>query len=264
MSDSLVGAVVDRLGTSRGTDPGSTEAHGSEPQEPAHGSATAADGPDTISLSDLATAAFCQRKLYYRRREPVDPPEEYDHAMALAGRYREILDPDPGTGPDLHAADLHVPPQTYRENLAGARDRLDAWDGLVEPAARKTVLRGREVHGMAAKVLEDPLAPTIVSPGHPPPEGVWQPQSVRVVGLAKALAWERQEPVERAYVEYARHGTIREVPLTTRRKATYRRVRRAVTTMDGPPPRTGNDGKCRSCEVAAACGVRTRSLRSLI
>ena len=120
------------------------------------------------------------------------------------------------------------------------------------------------MHGRAAKVLEDPLAPTLISPGEPPAEGVWKPQSVRAVGVAKALAWEREEPVELAFVEYARYGMIRRVDLTTRRKAAYRRTLRTARAIDGPPPRSGNEAKCQTCEFVAECGAKTRSLRSLL
>jgi CRISPR-associated exonuclease Cas4 len=87
---------------------------------------------------------------------------------------------------------------------------------------------------------------------------------VKAVGAAKALAWERETAVDRAYVEYPRHGVIRSVSLSTRNKAAYRRTLRAVRSMDGPPPRVDDDSKCDSCRFAEQCGVRTRSLKSLL
>lgn len=148
-------------------------------------------------------------------------------------------------------------------NLSASRDRLDRWEDLADPVERDVFLPGKDVHGQVAKVLADPLAPTLVSPGEPPPEGVWQPQSIRAVGAAKALAWRESTAVERANVEYPRNGRIRAVDLTTRRQAAYRRTVRAVAAMDGPPPRLGNDDKCETCRFADECGVRTRSVRSL-
>lgn len=217
--------------------------------------------PETVALSDLAIAAFCPRKLYYVRTTDRTPPPEHETALGLAHAYAAVLGSD---GMNLADRDLAVAPGTLRENLAAERERLSAWESLMEPSARDVFLAGKDVHGRVAKVLRNPLAPTIVSPGAPPPDGVWQPQAVRAVGAAKALAWEEESPVERAYVEYPRHGRIREVSLTTRRTAAYRRVLRSVAAMDGPPPRLGNDAKCQSCRFADTCGVRTRSLRSLL
>jgi len=72
------------------------------------------------------------------------------------------------------------------------------------------------------------LSPTLVSPGDPPENGVWEPQSVKAVAVAKAVAWEHEREVPRALVEYPSVGTVREVRLTTRKKAAYRRALRAA------------------------------------
>ena len=240
--------------------------------DPATAQVSGADPSNTIALSDLAMAAFCPRKLYYARETDRSPPPEHDAAVAVSGAYREILDgadpvrvaslaPSPG---DTATDPLHVSPDRLLENLERQRDRLDDWESLVSPTQWNAFLRGKDAHGTVTKVLEDPPAPTIVSPGEPPPEGVWQPQSVRAVGAAKPLSWELERPVERAYVEYPLHGTIRRVDLTTRRTAVYRRTLRSVEAMDGPPPRLGTDAKCQSCRFAEKCGVKTRSLRSLL
>jgi CRISPR-associated exonuclease Cas4 len=215
---------------------------------------------DTVSLSDLALAAYCPRKLHYARGTDRTPPPEYEAAVALSRRYRDVF----GPGGEVPAADLAVHPSTFEDALAAARDGLAAWPALVDPARTAVSLAGKDVHGQVAKVLGDPLAPSIVSPGAPPPEGVWKPQSVKAVGAAKALAWERETAVDRAYVEYPRHGVIRSVSLSTRNKAAYRRTIRAVRSMDGPPPRVDDDSKCEPCRFAEQCGVRTRSLKTLL
>ena len=160
--------------------------------------------------------------------------------------------------------DVAVTPTQFRTNLACASERLDAWDELVDSPARDVLLEGREARGIAHKVLEEPLAPSLVFAGDPPPEGVWQPATVRLVAAAKALSWERESPVGRAFAEFPTHGVVREIRLTTRRKALYRRTIRAVESMDGPPARVANDEKCVPCEYRTECGTRTRSLRSLL
>ena len=217
----------------------------------------------TPTFSDLALAAYCPRKLYYRRREPDrTPPADVEPVRELAFRYPDLFDPG---GPDpLQDAPIDVTPTQYRTNLGRARARFDAWEGLVDPLGREVYLEGRECRGVAHKVLEAPLAPSIVSPGRPPPEGVWRPQGVKAVAAAKALAWERERPVERAFVEYPAHGVVREVRLTTRRKAAYRLALRSVRSIDGPPPRLHGESKCAACEYRDRCGVRTRTLRSLL
>lgn len=218
------------------------------------------------AFSDLATAAYCPRKLYYRRRDDDGPgtPARVERRRALARRYPDLLDPT--AGPDPPAGLLAVTPTQWRTNLACARERLsdEAWDGLADPPATDVLLEGREARGIAHKVLEEPLAPSVVSGGDAPETGVWRTDTVRAVAAAKALAWERERPVERAFVEYPARGLIRTVPLTTRRKAAYRETVRRVESIDGPPPRLADDAKCGACEYRSTCGVRTRSLRSLL
>jgi len=218
------------------------------------------------AFSDLATAAYCPRKLYYRRRDESDheTPPRVERRRALARRYPALLDPT--AGPDPPTGLLAVTPTQWRTNLACARERLspDAWDGLADPPATDVLLEGREARGVVHKLVEEPLVPSIVSGGDAPETGVWRTDTVRAVAAAKALAWERERPVERAFVEYPARGLIREVPLTTRRKAAYRATVRRVETIDGPPPRVEDDAKCEPCEYRSTCGVRTRSLRSLL
>ena len=215
------------------------------------------------SFTDLALATYCPRKLYYRRRETDrSPPPDVEPIRDLAFRYPYLLDPG---GPDpLDDAPIDVTPTQYRSNLGQVRARFDAWDQLVDPPGREMYLEGRQCHGVAHKVMEAPLAPSIVSPGRPPPEGVWRPQAVKAVAAAKALAWDRETPVERAFVEYPAHGVVRTVDITARRTAAYRRAMRTVEGIDGPPPRLRNSAKCSVCEYRDECGVRTRTLRSLL
>jgi CRISPR-associated exonuclease Cas4 len=146
------------------------------------------------------------------------------------------------------------------------RDRPE-YDRLVDPAATRTVLTGRECRGVVHKLLAGDAdrapAPVVCSPGEPPAQGVWEPQSVRAVAAAKALAWEREREIPRALVEYPAVGVVRTVRLTTRRKAAYRRTVRAVRAIDGPPARVADD-RCTSCAYRETCGPSRRTLRSLL
>jgi CRISPR-associated exonuclease Cas4 len=215
------------------------------------------------SFSDLSLAAYCPRKLYYRRREGRnEPPPEVEALRDLAFRYEAILGNDAGNA--LAEAPIAVTPAQFRTNLGCAKARLDAWDALADPEDRDVVLEGRECRGVAHKILEEPAAPVIVSPGEPPEEGVWKPQSVRAVAAAKALAWERETPIGRAFVEYPAYGTVRAIRIGTRRKAAYRAALRAARGLDDPPPRLDDESKCEPCEFREECGVRTRTLRSLL
>ncbi len=221
--------------------------------------AEAATSPPVPTFTDLATAAYCPRKLYYRRKhDDGEPPDSVESVRALAFRYPELLDP----GTDLTDEPIAVAPDRYRSALGAVKERVECWDRLVDPADRDVLLAGKDCRGLAHKVLADPPRPVVVSPGRPPDRGVWEPQSVRATAAAKALAWERETPVERAVVEYPAHGVLRRVRLTTGRKAAYRRALRTVETLDGPPPRLEDDARCESCEYRAECGSRTRSFRS--
>ena len=214
-----------------------------------------------IAFSDLRTAAYCPRKLYYARRHDREPPAAVAERRSLAVRYGELVD-----APDAAFAGLptDVPPERYRRNLRRARDRFDDWQAIADPPRRDVRLSGKDCRGVAHKVIEDPPRPSLVSPGSPPEEGVWHPHAVHAVAAAKALAWERERPVETALVQYPAYGTVREVRLTTRKKAAYRRTLRAVESLDGPPPRLENRDKCNPCEYSDECGVSTRTLRSLL
>ncbi|MEF8774598.1 MAG: hypothetical protein V5A37_07760 [Halobacteriales archaeon] len=220
------------------------------------------------AFTDLATAAYCPRKLYYRRHEDdAGVPDGVEAVRSIGYRYATLVDADDET---LAEEPLAVSPTRFRRNLGTARARFDAYADLAAvaddlPAGdRRRHLTGREARGVAHKLVGDPPVPALLSAGAPSPEGVWEPQTVRAVAAAKALAYETERSVERAFYEYPAHGVVRAVPLTTRRMAAYRRAVRTVESVDGPPPRLDDDARCATCEYREQCGVRTRSLRSLL
>lgn len=216
------------------------------------------------TFREVATAAYCPRKLYYRRRAAApdeDVPEAVQERRALAFRYPALLAPDA----DLREAPIAVTPTQFRSRLGAARARLDAWPALADPADRDVLLSGKDCRGVAHKVCDtDPPVPSLVFTGAPPEEGVWHPQRVRAVAAAKALAWERGTRIERAFAEYPAHGVVREVPVEARRAGEYREALRTARSIDGPPARVRNSDKCAPCEYRERCGVRTRSLGSLL
>ncbi|MES3516226.1 MAG: Dna2/Cas4 domain-containing protein [Natronomonas sp.] len=213
------------------------------------------------AFSDLAVAAYCPRKLYYRRDDDRAIPPEVRQIRDLAFRYEELLD----AGTDLTEEPIAVTPTQYRSALGGAKARLDAWAELADPPKRRVLIEGKDCRGIAHKLLS--VGPTVVSAGEPPPQGVWKPQSVRATAAAKALSYERGETITTAFVEYPAVGVIRRIEVTGRRKAEYRRTLEAAEALDGdgePPPRLDDETKCESCAYRGDCGVRTRSLRSLL
>jgi CRISPR-associated exonuclease Cas4 len=217
---------------------------------------------DHVGFSDLRTAAYCPRQLYYvRRDDDRRTPPEVERIREVAFQYGELAGADDAT---LRESAVDVTPDCWRANLRTAREAVDAFDDLVNPPIRDAFLEGKDCRGIAHKVLEDPPRPSLVSAGTPPERGVYRPQSVAAVAAAKALSWEREREVDRAFVEYPAHGVVRAVDLTTRRTAAYRRTLRAVRSMDGPPARLTDRRKCESCSYREQCGVHTRSLRSLL
>jgi len=220
-----------------------------------------------VPFSDLRTAAYCARKCYYQRTLPDEergPPPEVEAIRALEPRYEPLLEAPLDA---LTSEPIAVSPSRYRERLAATKRHLEDagdWERLRNPDERDVFATGRHCRGIVHKVLADPLEPTLISSGAPPETGVWQSQSVHAVAAAKALAWEHQESVERVWLEYPAYGVIRSVNMTTRRKAQYRSALRTVRELDGPPPRTKARSKCDACEFATECGVKTRTLRSLL
>ena len=215
------------------------------------------------TFRELETAAYCPRKLYYRRRDgPPDVPAEVERIRRLACDYERLLTEDAA----LLSAPIEPAPATVRERLRAARDRIGAWDALATPAETDVYLSGKDARGIAHKLVETDAGavPSLVFTGKPPDQGVWEPQSVRLVAAAKALSWERERPVKRTVAEYPAYGVVREIEVTARRSGRYRRALRTAESIDGPPARVDNDAKCDPCEYREQCGVRTRSLRSLL
>ncbi|WP_416838423.1 CRISPR-associated protein Cas4 [Haloferax sp. DFSO52] len=214
-----------------------------------------------IAVSDLARAAYCPRQLYYARRDDERaPPPEVSRIRALAFEYPTLLT---AADDELATRPLATTPEKYRQNLRRLSER-DEWDALSKPVGRDVRLTGKDCRGIAHKLVADPAVPSLVSPGTPPERGVWEPQRVRAVALAKALAWERERTVPTAYVEYPAHGVVRTVRLTTRNKAAYRRALRVAWELDFVPPRLRGSPKCDECAYRTQCGVKTRTLRSLV
>ncbi|WP_312910185.1 CRISPR-associated protein Cas4 [Natronosalvus caseinilyticus] len=239
-----------------------------------------------VAFSDLRTATYCPRKLYYARRaDDREPPPGVAAVRDLATRYDSLL---AATDEALADEPIDLEPSVYRARLCRTRDRLtnateetrfqpppnrdhgatavdgNRWAATCDPATIDALVTGRECRGIVHKVLTDPLEPALVSVGKPPDQGVWKSQRVHAVAAAKALAWEHQRPVGGAWLEYPAYGEIRYVPMTTRRKAEYRRALRTVRELEEPPSRLSNREKCTACEYADTCSVRTRSLRSLL
>ena len=215
------------------------------------------------AFREVETAAYCPRKLYYRRRspDPEEVPQEVTARRELAFRYEQLLADDRA----IDEAPIAVTPTQFRSRLGCAKARLDAWESLVDPPDRDVFLEGRDCRGIAHKLLGgDPPSLSLAFTGAPPENGVWHPQSVRLMAAAKALSWERETSVEQVYAEYPAYGVIRKVDVSVRRTAEYREAVRIAEAIDGPPARTEDRAKCEPCEYQSECGVKTRSLRSLL
>ncbi len=211
----------------------------------------------------VETAAYCPRKLYYRRQSPeeISIPDAVEQRRELAFNYEHLLADEDA----LAEAPLEVTPTQFRSRVGCAKAKFPEWEQLVNPADRDTYLRGRDCHGIAHKLLntDDPSL-SMVFAGEPPETGVWKPQSVKLMAAAKALSWELQEEIQFVFAEYPAYGVIRRVPVDARRTADYREAVRVADSIDGPPARVTNRSKCQHCEFAGQCGVKTRSVRSLL
>jgi CRISPR-associated exonuclease Cas4 len=215
------------------------------------------------TFTAVSQAAYCPRQLYYARRDGDDGPSPGERRrQRLAFRYGELRGADDER---LRAEPVALPPDAYRAALDRLAER-DDWAALCDPVDTHVSLAGKDCRGRVHKLVDTVggTVPSFVSPGAPPERGVWEPQQVRAVAAAKALSWEREEATSHALVEYPAHGVVRTVRLTTRAKAAYRRALRAVRALDGPPPRLRDSSRCRACSYRDRCGVRTRSMRSLL
>lgn len=212
------------------------------------------------TFREVAVAAYCPRKLYYRRRASeaeLEPPDEVERVRDLAYRYPTLLADDDA----LAAAPVEVTPTQFRSRLGAAKARLEDWAALADPAERDVLVDGADCRGRIHKRLPGPGL-SLVFAGEPPEHGVWQPQTVRLVAAARALAAERDASVERVYAEYPAHGVVRAVTVDRRRRGAYRAALRTARSIDGPPARTQQRAKCEACDFAGRCGVSTASLLS--
>ncbi|ESS06639.1 MAG: hypothetical protein A07HB70_01360 [uncultured archaeon A07HB70] len=216
--------------------------------------------PVVPTFSDLARAAYCPRQLYHARRDDDrGPGDRARERRELAFRYPTLADAPPER---LAALPVDLDPPAYRARLRALVER-DDWPAIADPDARGVRLDGKDCRGVAHTLSEAPPVPTFVSPGRPPDRGVWAPQRVRAVATTLALAWEREQPVERCRVEYPASAVVRSVRLTGRNRRRYRRTLRTVWRMEREtPPRTDDHAKCGSCPYREPCRGKTRSLRS--
>ena len=85
------------------------------------------------AFREVETAAYCPRKLYYRRRspEPEEVPREVTARRELAFRYEELLADDAA----IRDAPVAVTPTQYRSRLGAAKAGLDDWESLSGGAA---------------------------------------------------------------------------------------------------------------------------------
>lgn len=214
-----------------------------------------------LTFREVETAAYCPRKLYYRRRaceEDLGPPPGVRAIRELAHRYPTLLAGDDEAIRDVPVA---LSPSRLRSRLRRASARLEAWDALCEPPDRDVHVAGSDCRGVVHKRLPGPSL-SLVFAGEPPDQGVWHPQSVRLVAAARALAHECEAPVERVYAEYPAYGVLRAVDLDARRLGAYRAAVRTARSIDGPPSRTNQRSKCEPCDYREECGVPTASLLS--
>ncbi|MFD1598090.1 CRISPR-associated protein Cas4 [Halobellus rarus] len=257
---------------------------------------------DTIPISHLGRAAYCPRQYYYAERDgDHEPPASVADVRDLAFRYERH---QTATDEELRRLPIAVTPGEYRSNLASLAERDDydrlaapatreaflrgrdchgVAHKVLEPADGTNGGAGMsggdgangtdgtdetnetaETDGTAGRDDAAPPTPTVVSPGDPPPQGVWEPQRVRAVAVAKALAWERERGVPRALVEYPAHGVVRTVRLTTRNRGAYRRTLWTIRSMRGVPSRIRDESKCDACDYRTTCGTKTRSLKTLL
>lgn len=216
------------------------------------------------AFRDIEAAAYCPRKLYYRRSSPGEEerPAIVGKRRAIAFEYGELLEDDAR----LRTAPIEVTPTQFRSRIGCTRASLDRWDELVDPGDTEVFLSGRECRGIAHKLLTDADRPSLslVFAGKPPENGVWKPQSARLMAAAKALSWERETDVGTVYAEYPAYGVVRRITVDARRTAAYREAVRVADSIDGPPARIKNEAKCEPCEFRPDCGVKTKSLRSLL
>ena len=75
------------------------------------------------AFREVETAAYCPRKLYYRRRsaDPDEVPEEVAARRDLAFQYEQLLTDDGA----IRDAPIAVTPTQYRSSLGCAKARID-------------------------------------------------------------------------------------------------------------------------------------------
>lgn len=106
--------------------------------------------PEKVTFTDLATATYCPRQLYYdRRADDREPPPEAVARVGLAFRYPELR----RLGDDALATEpIGRPPDEFRAALDRLADRPD-WAALFDPPRTHVLLDGKDARGIVHKLL---------------------------------------------------------------------------------------------------------------
>lgn len=164
------------------------------------------------AASDLSVAAYCPRQLYYRRDDDCEVPPSVAARRELAFEYERLLAADD--------ASLSARPRSIGRtsgalgsaSTAGTRSSTRPIGTASSQAGSGEGSRARSSTTRSPPRISARIATRAGRLETP----------LRAIALAKALSWEHEVAVETAFVKYPTHGIVREIALTTRRKAAYR------------------------------------------
>ncbi|MDY6775783.1 MAG: Dna2/Cas4 domain-containing protein [Halobacteria archaeon] len=244
---------------------------------------------DRFSLSEIRQAAYCPRQFYFDLRldshDDLTLSPVYFVLKEIAYRYGDFIeDPRRATEKAVDLAEYDygaeipsdildsegIDVEEVRSRLRQTRTDSGFWDEIESPRHEETYIDAgseTQIHGTLDKVVsvDGSLRPSVVKTGTPPRNGVWEPQRVEATAAARLVESEFGQDVGTAYVEYPRHGVVRETTVSRRYERRLDSVLDSLReAVDGEAPsKTSNTNRCEPCDYSSKCSRKTSLLSRL-
>jgi len=106
--------------------------------------------------------------------------------------------------------------------------------------------------------INDELVPSIVKTGSIPENGVWQGDRLQLTAYSVLVEEQYNSVVKRGFVEYARHGKVREVTIKRQERRKVLQVTQRIKKIhEGFMPEKPEGAPCNYCGFTELCDVKS-------